>query len=384
MQGLQLTQIETECPAAESGKRKAESGKQEPGTCAPAFGFRLSAVPRRGFTLTELLIVIAIIAVLAGLITAAAVNALRAANRAAIIDEINKVGGALEAFNTEFGAYPPNAMNNGDNQTIQQVSNDLVRAMKRAFPRIDAQELQVVQALAGMNVSGNVVTSGPVQGGVSAYEALVFWLGGFSDDARYPLSGPGGPSFVDTNSNGDEILEDRNRRYQFELTRLIPRNSNGGFDESDRRFVEYQIDLNGNGNNNDAGERRQINLWQYAPQGSEQPLMYFDVSRYKPAVYDPPANFNVTGADQILALKKVREGRTQPQNLNDVVFVNQDKFQILHCGLDGAWGSFGSPVHLMSNVIDLFMLFPTGPFIGDTADTLTNFTSGVLEDAAEQ
>ena len=30
---------------------------------------------------------------------------------------------------------------------------------------------------------------------MNAAEALVFWLGGFSDDPKYPISGPGGPSY---------------------------------------------------------------------------------------------------------------------------------------------------------------------------------------------
>jgi hypothetical protein len=112
--------------------------------------------------------------------------------------------------------------------------------------------------------------------------------------------------------------------------------------------------------------------------------MYFDASRYKPLTYDPPAAFNVDGASEILALKKLREGKSEANTLEDVAFVNQGTFQILHCGLDDAWGSFGSPVHLMSNVNELFLLYPTGPFVGDTADTLSNFMNGRLEDEAEE
>ena len=48
---------------------------------SPTSDFRPLASRRPAFTLTELLIVIAIIAVLAGLIAAAAVNAMKAARR---------------------------------------------------------------------------------------------------------------------------------------------------------------------------------------------------------------------------------------------------------------------------------------------------------------
>ena len=34
-----------------------------------------------------------------------------------------------------------------------------------------------------------------LHGGMTAGEALVFWLGGFSSDPKYPISGEGGPSY---------------------------------------------------------------------------------------------------------------------------------------------------------------------------------------------
>jgi len=63
--------------------------------------------PRHAFTLVELLVVITIIGILAGLITAAAVNARRAAKRAVIRTEISELEMAIEKYKTEYGEYPP-------------------------------------------------------------------------------------------------------------------------------------------------------------------------------------------------------------------------------------------------------------------------------------
>src|SRR5688500_13204705 len=68
------------------------------------------ATRRQAFTLTELLIVIAIMAVLTGLIATAAVNAMRSSRRSSISLDIQNISGAIENFKNDYGAYPPNGM----------------------------------------------------------------------------------------------------------------------------------------------------------------------------------------------------------------------------------------------------------------------------------
>ena len=216
---------------------------------------------------------------------------------------------------------------------------------------------------------------------MNAAEAIYFWLGGFSEDPQYPISGPGGPSFVDTNAPSgldlaDEVMESRNRMYEFDLGRLGPR------DDSDLyagRFITYDDPK--------TGQLRQINLWTYTPASSESSFAYFDASRHDPVDYDQDLSgqFNVN----VFALKKLREGISTPSQPSDIVFVNKNKFQILHAGLDDEWGenmadfAMVDPVsNAPKNILNV-LLFPTGPFTGDIADTLTNFTSGTLESAQE-
>ena len=369
---------------AVSGQRSAVSRRQN-----SPFPFRLSP-SRSAFTLTELLIVIAIIAVLAGLIAAAAVNALNAAKRGQIVLEIKNLSGAIENFKNDYGAYPPNGMINAPSTVSGSpgalVKADFIRMFKKAFPKHNEPQA-LIEALAGATPTTSGIVTAPLQNGMRASEALYFWMGGFSSDEVYPISGPGGPSFLDTNTAGDEVLENRTKRYEFDLTRLVPRNNNGGFDESGNRFIQYKINM-GSGDQN-----RQINMWQYAPKGSEQPLVYFDVSRHKPGAvsgkYDLWAALPGGDIPHIYALKQLREGVTATGgSLNNIVFVNQGKFQILHAGLDDDWGdeSFkeAGTWTVSGGNVDNLLIYPAGPFIGPIADTLTNFSDGTLADASEE
>jgi prepilin-type N-terminal cleavage/methylation domain-containing protein len=361
---------------------------------SPASGLTLICCSRRAFTLTELLVVIAIIGVLASLITAAAVNALRNAKRARIVLEIKQMATAAENFKNDVGAYPPNGMFDGSTAeaSMPQRVNDFQTMGRKLSSRINQGDMNVLIALAGGNPpsspSGNV-TTGPLDGGMTAAEAVYFWLGGFSQDPQFPISGPGGPSFKwDDPANDSEVLEDRIRRYEFNLGQLGPRNEDGLFHDDSLggtgRFIEYNIDMNGNGTTTDPGEERRINLWRYQPSGSEQPFVYFDCSRNKPYQYDVSAAPSVP----IFPFKALRQGITAANLPRDIIFQESPKFQILHCGLDDAWGDFTLmrvlPTFTTPNDLEKVLRFPEGPFTGDLADTLTNFTDGEIADEAEE
>ena len=335
---------------------------------------------RQAFTLTELLIVIAIIAVLAGLIAAAAVNALRASKRNAIVLEIKNVSAAIENFKTDYGAYPPNAMSTGTTladfnrpgEPPALVKGDFVRMFKKAFPR--HQEPQaLIEAIAGVPPQSSSGVNGHLPNGLSGDEALVFWLGGFSSNEQYPISGENGPSFT---RSGGEIMEDRNPRYQFDRALLGPRND-GQFSG---RSLTYTVNT-GTGN-----QERQINFWNFTPKGSTQPLVYFDVSRHKPGPatlkgrYDGWAKSPASSLP-VYALKQPREGVAAPAVPNDYVFVNQGKFQLIHAGLDDDFGDYAA---LGFWTTDQPGYFPDGPFVGAIADNLSNFTEGTLADASEE
>src|SRR5687767_3618331 len=95
--------------------------------------------PRPGFTLVELLVVITIIGILAGLITVAAVGALKKARETEVRTEINQIDSALMEYKNKTTAFPPNCQTDGTgtnnplNET--QILTDLKRHMKQIASR---------------------------------------------------------------------------------------------------------------------------------------------------------------------------------------------------------------------------------------------------------
>jgi prepilin-type N-terminal cleavage/methylation domain-containing protein len=76
--------------------------------------------PRRGFTLVEMLVVIAIISVLAGLVLAALGAARRTANEKATQATLKLLEGMLERYAMDFQDYPPS---DGDETGIRGAEN---------------------------------------------------------------------------------------------------------------------------------------------------------------------------------------------------------------------------------------------------------------------
>jgi prepilin-type N-terminal cleavage/methylation domain-containing protein len=347
--------------------------------------------PRLGgptaFTLVELLVVITIIGILVALITVAAIGALRAAREAAIKTEINQMDQAFDEYKNKTTALPPNCQTDGSgnanplNEAI--IAQDLQRHLKQAFPRHQEPQ-ELIAKLAGLATGSN---GQQLTGGMAAGEALVFWLGGFSSDPKYPISGEGGPAYkIESIGNAQnralDPIDTRNWVFPFEVPRLGPRTDDKYFDDSGKRFIEYTVSINGQ------QQFRRINFWQYSPRRSTQPYLYFDTSRHPPRPeFDPPAATPLTmlGEDgeglHVHALKKKSASANSDLPIQ---FIDPNGFQILHCGDDDAWGEADFERTSAHSVTDasLYLLFPDGPFTGEIADTIVNFTTERrLEDA---
>jgi len=355
---------------------------------------------RTAFTLVELLVVITIIGILAALITVAAVGALRRAREAEVKAEIDQIDTAIEEYKNKATSYPPNCQI--DDQIIgateppdeplseQQILNDLKRHLKQAFPRHQESE-NLLRVIAGLQATGSDAGqyTSVLAGGMSAGEALVFWLGGFSSDPKYPISGEGGPSYpVAGITAADQAkadpIETRKWVFPFDVGRLRPRDDAGYFDQTDNRFIVYT-------DRNDVVRR--INFWQYVPRKSEQPYLYFDTSRHPAAeksgaavssAFDPPAATLLNpNALHVHAFKKAHPNYTAGGIYPPIQFVNPEKFQVIHCGIDDEWHEEAferMSVHgvedlpLPTDEVESYLLFPDGPFIGEIADTIVNFS----------
>jgi prepilin-type N-terminal cleavage/methylation domain-containing protein len=330
------------------------------------FSNRQQAPERRaGFTLVELLVVITIIGILVSLIAAASIRAWSTARQASIKFEVDQIAAGFEKYKDSANSYPPNLQTDDSDFTTAAepaatpisesgVLSDLQRHMRQAFPKHNEPN-ELLQKLVG--------NSGGLVGGMNAAEAVVFWLGGFSADPQYPISGEGGPSYVGTVQQ--DPIESRKWIHEFDVGRLGPRDDQGFFAG---RSITYTVN----------GQTRQLNFWTYNPGRSTKPVVYFDVSRHPAtAAYDPTA-----AADLHLHAFKVRK----QSSTTAVDFANQGKFQLIHAGIDDDWGEpLWEQMSLHDVALADLLLFPNGPFTDAMADTVVNFAQQArIEDAQPQ
>jgi prepilin-type N-terminal cleavage/methylation domain-containing protein len=174
-------------------------------------GYRLLATgySRKAFTLIEVLVVMLIIALMAGLLTAAIMKAFGRGRQAQTVTEINELALAVENFRVRYGFYPPSRIHlcekltyypgystggiAGMTSTFDQES---VGYLTRMFPRLDTSATGLWAAV-GINWNGNtnalgadIIDPSPGAGDVilEGDQCLVFFLGGIPAGGLDPSS----------------------------------------------------------------------------------------------------------------------------------------------------------------------------------------------------
>jgi general secretion pathway protein G len=237
------------------------------------------SVQRRAFTLVELLVVITIIGLLAGLLLPAINGAVRSAKEAAVASEISLLDQALASFKTRYGEYPPSFIvldesggysNNTvvvnavrahfqtvggitssvqlDTQTTKAIQRS-ERYLKRFFNRMGS----TVQDIDG---DGLPLAANPTQGAkywiLEGDECLVFFLGGIPrlNGETFELTGfckrPDAPLYG-RNENNKPTLNRENPIFEFKAERLVDFDGDGfpsyidtlGTDEHSRPYVYF-------------------------------------------------------------------------------------------------------------------------------------------------
>ena len=142
--------MEQACRAARLPKGNAM--KRQPKSFSPL----PSPLSPRGFTLVEMLVVIAIIGILAGLTVPAVIGALRNAKAAAVAMEINQLDAACKAYKEKFGEYPPDfaGLDNigSARDPAARSQNVILRHLAKAFPRYQPGVTSVKDRLARLGV----------------------------------------------------------------------------------------------------------------------------------------------------------------------------------------------------------------------------------------
>jgi prepilin-type N-terminal cleavage/methylation domain-containing protein len=312
---------------------------------------KLSAMPpslarraNRAFTLVELLVVITIIGILAGLISVAAVNAVYTAKQMRIKAEVDQLDMALKAFKQQYGDYPPCDLR----ITSTTTSNPRLRAfVAKAFPRYNQANLHTDLATAGVDT----VNFDPAR-------ALVFWLSGFNPDVTHPFT-----SSTDTTV---AYTGERTKGYDFDRTRLLAA-----------------------GTANVAAPTVQPGGMWYTPAGGmNAPFVYFDYRSYT------SNSSNAQPSTPMQFTNSAFQGNAQPYAL-DVdnsrvietaagtadTWANPETFQIIAAGQDGNFGlDFATaPASNTSNAKG----YPAGyRYVTEDNDNVSNFADkSSLEDA---
>jgi prepilin-type N-terminal cleavage/methylation domain-containing protein len=146
---------------------------------------------RAGFTLVEMLVVVAIIVILAAILIPVANGVVRNARNATIGFEISQIDSAVNTFRSAHGGlYPPSfgeaqaagttyaAIYTGG--TWQQTR--LGRYIMKAFPKASARDVQYLFTQVADNQDQST--------------ALIYWLTQTSEDVRYPFTGPTKKSYL--------------------------------------------------------------------------------------------------------------------------------------------------------------------------------------------
>ncbi len=278
---------------------------------------------RSGFTLVEVLMVVAIIGILVGLIVPAVSMALTGVKKRAIAMECQTLANAIEQYKSKYGDYPPD----GSNSALLQ------RHLRKIFPQILQSEIDIL--IAGSNAS----TTGGV---MDPSEALVFFLGGFSTSPTNPFTGPGGP-FAPTPSGSKAPyqynIDRQNGFYEFKQSQLSIGIQSDPNSSADITVSVDETDYGLTAPTDFMGDLIPV----YRPAGKQSPYVYFDSRTYASAAaihsYTIPTGTVAPFLSATVNTKASQTPATIANRTNYYRFMNDKSFQLICAGLDDAFGA---------------------------------------------
>lgn len=334
---------------------------------------RLNSAKRlAGFTLVEILIVIVIIGLLAGMTTTVVVSARRSVNNSVISTQMAQLSMALDEYKNKFGEYPPDLSD--------EVS--VMRHIKKRWPRYNVTYRQFLDHIQyGCRLSSSrldTVTSldeldGQYVWNCKAYiSSLVFWLGGLPDQHGVPSGFYASPKYPLGISANDKPIGRPGRAkkekpfYSFEKKYLGAYGS-GDYDGMNNYY--YKIE------DNSSLWDGSIGAYVYIPaycQG-DFPLLYF-----RPTVTSPYTDKRFFLSQSAGANDNVSCAVPYAQDASS--WYEEKRFQLIHPGDDGL---FGNDLYVNPRIVvkaNRNNTLSNDPITLEDADNLTNFIeSGTLE-----
>lgn len=407
-----------------------------PQSPAPSPQPRAPNLPRSGFTLVELLLVIVIIGMLVALVSVAAVQVVARARQAENTLTIDTLDQAIQNVKNQYGSYPPDCSNLGPQsgvtttptfgQTYRQ--NRILAYFRKAFPRMTVSgygpvttpgTLQALSQLAFGNTSPiQAYTSGNPNlklgdlDNLDPAEALVLFLGG----------PPGVNTTVPTPQAGQQLTANGNFGYSLPGFSANPQNPFTQIPQGSPRVTTlYQFNQGRLGDADGDGwpEYYPPNASVPQPPGTSAvqpatatpPYVYFDGVTYEAWI----TNYGITSTATTAGLQypgaypfltNLSTNPVQPTNfanfwglaipyvsstivnatINSNDFVNPQKFQIIGAGADNM---YATPPGLPGAVASANGLryFPAGinsNFSQGDLDNVSNFAGGKLQDTPAQ
>jgi prepilin-type N-terminal cleavage/methylation domain-containing protein len=311
--------------------------------------------PARGFTLVEMLVVLAIIGILAAILVPTIGIAVRTVRQGAIRTEMKQMETAIENYKTKFNGYPIDC-NNRD-----FVTPHVKKISRRAVLSYPARRGSVAIYTELFDPNFNPRLPNPYFGlpgqpelrdfkTMLPHEAIVFFLSELSTNAEYPLG---------YRPTGNGVYELVDYRFEPSLGKYILTGTKQTFfDFNEKRLV----DKDGDG-------------WlEYMPSGGlDAPFVYFDSRVYRNPDLGPLVGIDFeTGGTAIGTSGVVGSGFAVPYWSDVAKPVNADSYQLLCCGMDNNFGV---------TAVGTLRGFPSGAnFTLEDRDNLANFAELRLDE----
>lgn len=316
-----------------------------------------SASPRppRGFTLVEILVVVAIIVILMAILIPVTMGVISKARNAAIAFDIRELKVALEKYKETHGDYPPSM----DWDPTFGAATFNVQASKwsttnptdpsyRFRSTCEKHLLRCYPKMTPLEKEKFYTYIAPI---LEQDEALVFWLVMVADDPREPFK-----NFVLLSNNNFIFYANGN-----DTTRLNFNDFPGGY----TRHVHFDFDPRRLADSDNDGIPGYVALY-----ARDTTYMYFDSRTYGfPTVNDPPNGvyYAARGVAQPFSdAAEIAKGHSK--------FMNPNTFQIVCAGQDGDFGLVprNSPFGWLGT-----KMFPTMINCNEEdSDNIADFTEG--------